>query len=299
MRVPPWVLLIAFCVSMTMSFPVVSHASDFDDPNRKALGELLTELERKIEEADQRMIAHPRFLDELRALVDQYRARLREIFLSEDFSDGNYTRDPQWVVDAGRFQITPSRRLFSQVGVQRPASPSSSAEETSPLGIIVEGIIRSTIEEREGEGTAQAPSLASIHTVTQIGPAFEVDLTLVSRSSWGSMEVVLLGGEPPAPQYRMIYHAAPSPERPIEIIRERGVRSYRIEAATEYPALDDGAPHRVQWIRDAQGNMRVLVDGKETLSTVELFYRTAFSGLALVNRGGTYEWGPVRVLQAP
>ena len=44
--------------------------------------------------------------------------------------------------------------------------------------------------------------------------------------------------------------------------------------------------------------MRVIVDGKEALSTYENYYRSTFSGLALVNKGGTYEWGPITVLQA-
>ncbi len=45
--------------------------------------------------------------------------------------------------------------------------------------------------------------------------------------------------------------------------------------------------------------MRVLVDGEEVLSTVEVFYKDAFAGLQLVNRGGIYEWGPIRIMEAP
>jgi len=139
---------------------------------------------------------------------------------------------------------------------------------------------------------------ARIYTLAKIEPDFELDFTLVSRSSWGSMEVSLIGGTPPIPLYKMVYQASPSAERPIEIYRERDGKSYLIETATQYPFLDDGLPHRIQWIRDAQGRMRVLVDGKEILSTYEIFYRSNFGGLALVNRGGTYEWGPIVVYKA-
>jgi hypothetical protein len=41
------------------------------------------------------------------------------------------------------------------------------------------------------------------------------------------------------------------------------------------------------------------IDGGEVLNTVELYYKEEFSGLALANNGGTYEWGPIQVLQAP
>ena len=112
------------------------------------------------------------------------------------------------------------------------------------------------------------------------------------------MEVILLGGNPAIPKYRMVYNATPSAERPIQIMRERDAKSYLIEAATQYPSLDDGIPHRIQWIRDSQGRMRVVVDGKEVISTYEIFYRNNFAGLALVNKGGTYEWGPIFIFQA-
>jgi hypothetical protein len=44
--------------------------------------------------------------------------------------------------------------------------------------------------------------------------------------------------------------------------------------------------------------MKVLVDGKEVLSTVEIFYTKGFSGISLVNKGGIYEWGPINILEA-
>jgi len=165
------------------------------------------------------------------------------------------------------------------------------------LGIILREILKAT-EEKESDAPVKEED-AVIQTLVTIGAAFELDLSFASGSKWGAMEVVLLGGEPATPRYRMVYHPAASQDRPIEIIRERGSRRYIIESATQFPKLDDGEPHRLQWIRDVQGQMRVLVDGEEVLSTVELFYRDEFTGLALVNRGGLYEWGPIRAFQAP
>ncbi len=296
-------LLICFCfVGMT---PVPARAADAD---RQAYIDLLNDLEQKIKDADRRMVAHPSFLEELRNLVKQYRAKIRVVFLSEDFSDGDYTKNPTWVVDSGTFQILPNHRLSSEVAAEEPAekpaaTPPPTEKKTSPLSGILKEILKTPQEEKEGEKTASAapapaPKEARIHTLASIGPAFEVDLTLVSRSTWGSLEIVLLGGEQNIPYYRIIYRQGPSKERPIEIIRERDGRSYTIDTANQYPSIDDGSPHRIQWIRDSQGQMRVLVDGKEVLSTYELYYRSNFSGLAIVNKGGTYAWGPIAVYQA-
>ena len=298
MKVLRWTLLIVLGLFLISGYPNLGYSSDPEDADRQALKELLTELEQKIQDADKRMIAHPKFLDELRALIDKFRGKLREVFLKEDFADGDYSRNPTWIVDSGRFQMTPSQRLYSRVPVDRPATTTTSREKSDVVGVLLQEVMRSALEKEGKRESAPVPSEASIHTLARIGPAFEVDLSFVSESPWGSMEVVLLGGEPAIARYRMIYQAVPSAERPIQIIRERGSRRYTIESATQYPSLDDGMPHRLQWIRDYQGRMRVLVDGEEVLSTVEVFYQTDFDGLSLVNRGGTYEWGPIEVQEA-
>lgn len=278
-----------------ISSPVT--AAEASDENQQALDELLNELEKKIEDADKRMVAHPKFLDELQTLVDKYKGRLRAVYLSDDFSDGDYNRNPAWTVDAGSFRLTPSRRLWSRISTESPTGGSSSGGEENPVGIILKEFMRS-MDDQEGKKSTSVQTEAAIHTIAHIGSAFEIELGMVSESRRGAMEIVLLGGKPATPRYRMIYHAAPSVDRPIEIVRERGSRSYLIDSATQYPDIDDGRPHKLQWMRTPDGRMRVLVDGKEVLSTVEVFYRSDFSGLALINRGGTYEWGPIRALQA-
>jgi len=298
MKIPHIICLFLFLWFMALS-PVMVRADTSQDPNRETLKSLLDELQNTINDADKRMVAHPRFIEELQTLVDRYKARLREVFLDEDFADGDYTRNPEWIVKAGHFRITPAHTLWSRVQVDRPSQAASSREGQEPISSILKEIIRSREKKRRDKRTAPVEKEACIRTLARIGPAFEMDLSFVSESEWGSMEVVLLGGNPAVPRYRLIYQAAPSRNRPIEIVRERGSRRYIIESATQYPALDDGTPHRIQWIRDAEGNMRVLVDGVEVLSTVELFYRGDFVGLKLINRGGTYEWESIKVLQAP
>ena len=295
MKICRCVLLLLLWMCWGFVLPVTGHTADTD---RQVLNSLLTELEQRIAKADERMVAHPKFLDELRAMVKQYRAKLRVVFFSDDFSDGDYRYNPAWVVDSGSFQVNASHRLSSEVVLERPAAPQASKEKSSPFPGIIKDILSSPKEESKTETSASMGKEARIHTLAQIGPAFEVDLALVSKSSSGSMEIVLMGGNPQIPQYRMVYYPAPSAERPIEIIRERDGRSYKIESASQYPSLDDGFPHRIQWSRDSQDRLRVVVDGKEVLSTYEGFYRNPFAGLALVNKGGTYEWGPILVLQA-
>ncbi len=301
------VLKLTACLFLFMwlafTTPAAAQSGGNSEPYQETLQSLLDDLQRTINEADKRMVAHPRFLDELRALVAQYKAKLRPVYLYEDFSDGNYSANPKWIVKSGEFRLVPGGRLWSRVLSERQSqspSSSSSQEEEQPLGILLKELLKSS-QEREEREPAPAPREAQpavIATLAKIGPAFEVDLSFISDSRWGATEFVLMGGSPATPWYRLIYHAAPSRERPIEIVRQRGSRQYTIESATRFPNLDDGNIHRIQWARDERGVMRVLVDGVEVLSTVEYYYQNDFSGFALINSGGTYEYGPIKILQA-
>jgi len=285
-------LLMVFCLAGLV--PALANAAE---PDQQALTDLLNSLDKKIKDADQRRVAHPKFLEELRALVKEYRAKIRVVFLSEDFSDGEYSHNPVWVVDSGTFRVTKGRRLLSEAAAETQSTPSTSEEKTSGLSGILKDILKTPPEEEKTSGTAPAAKTALIHTLASIGPAFEVDLTLVSRSTRGFMELVLLGGDQNVPYYRMIYRASTARERPIEIVRERDGKSFTIDAAPQFVSLDDNVPHRIQWIRDSMGRMRILIDEKEVLSTYEFYYQGNFTGLAFVNRGGIYEVGPIMVYQ--
>ena len=291
----------AFLISL---YPLSSHINVYtqnpEDPNKEALESMLNELQQTIDDADKRMVAHPRFLEELREMVKRYRAKLRNIYLFEDFSDGDITADPNWSVISGKFRVTADSRLWSQVYVDASYQGStSSSEESNPFAIILGEIAKAQEKKKAKKQGAATDENAVIQTIVPIGPAFEVDLTFTSDSSRGAMQIVMLGGSPARAYYRLVYHASPSADRPIKIIRQRGSKQFIIDTATQYPNLDDGAPHQLQWIRDSAGSMRVMIDGNEVLNTVELYYKEDFSGLALVNAGGTYSWGPIQVLQAP
>ncbi|SHI56813.1 hypothetical protein SAMN02745216_00168 [Desulfatibacillum alkenivorans DSM 16219] len=299
---------LAACVliaGLLFAMPAASIAADDGDSGVQTLQSMISDLEKAIESADKRMIAHPSFLDELRGLVEAYKAKIRTVFFSDDFSDGNYKLSPRWTVDSGFFLVTPGKRLRSQVNEKKAAAKQggSSNQGEEVFNILLKGMLDAATNDQGSQQGAATQSVkeyetpAVIRTACSIPAAFEADVSFAAEPSQGAMEMVLMGGSPARALYRLVYNASPSADRPIQIIREKGGRSYVIDMAGEYPMLEDGRLHRIQWSRDMNGNMLVMVDGKTLIRTVELFYRDSFTGFALANQGGIWEWDSVRILQ--
>jgi hypothetical protein len=296
-----FVLIVILAAGVLLAAPVpVAQAAD-----KGELSSLLDELSQKVDTADKKMVAHPKFIEELRALITKYRNRIRTIFLEDTFQDGEFQSNPRWTVRKGSFTVNAAGRLQSRAysyGQEEQQAAPQEEEEREPFQVILGEILKTRKGSQDRDEAPRSRESreeeAALWTAAKISPDFEVNLTVVSQSEWGSMEIVLLGGNPLKPRYRLVYQPSPSDQRPIEIIRERDGRRYTIESATVFPDMDDGRKHTLRWTRNQRGDMAVLVDGKKVLTTVELYYRDDFGGIELVNRGGSYEWGPVRVMQA-
>ncbi|MFQ5954780.1 MAG: hypothetical protein ACE5JZ_06940 [Kiloniellales bacterium] len=79
---------------------------------------LIQELETLIRRAEVARAADPQFLSDLRATLQRYRVPWPVTRVSDDFSDGDYTRNPTWTVHAGAFTIDRRHGLRSRVASQ-------------------------------------------------------------------------------------------------------------------------------------------------------------------------------------
>ncbi len=77
--------------------------------------ELVDALRRLVDEAEQARAADPRFLSDLRALANRHDRHWQTRLLSEDFRDGDFTRNPAWVRHSGKFEVTFSGLLSRAV----------------------------------------------------------------------------------------------------------------------------------------------------------------------------------------
>ncbi len=289
-------------------FLCLSPLSASQTEGNPQLKNMITDLEKKISDADARMVAHPSFLDELRTLVEKYKSQLREVFFKDNFRDSNYTQKPKWIVKSGDFFVTKTKRLSNSVNAATSEPEKNSEPQKSPsleeeaIGLLLDNIFGTKKNDKPAKKTPAQPlkpvQPAFIFTKTIFPPAFEFNMTFLSSSLRGEMEIVLLGTKNLTPRYRLNLNLENSKDNPIEILRLSNSRQFVIGAATKFPRINDGNIHVLKWIRFQDGAMHVLIDDKIVLTTYEVYYRDNFSGFGIENKGGTHEWASFKIFKA-
>lgn len=279
-----------------------------ENPQLKAM---IRELEEKIADADKRMIAHPSFIQELKALAEKYRSQLRELFFRETFEDGNFSENPKWMVKSGTFTVSPDHTLTSRVALPETAATAAGTKaqdkslEQEAVGIILDSIFGGPKKTDSQAGkTSPQPSApaakaepAVIFTKQTFPPAFELKLRF-SASSEGQMDILLLGTSSLSPRYRLRFRADHSQAAPMEIVREGSSRSFVVGASDQFPMVGDKKFHTLTWVRLTNGEMNVTIDDTLVLQTYEVYYRDNFTGLGLANNQGDFSWDTIEVFKA-
>jgi len=86
---------------------------------------LIDDMTRLLDQAEKNRSANARFLKEARDLLRSYEWPWNESLLEETFRDGDYTKNPVWIVDAGQFQVVRGVGLRSQATTQTTQVPAA------------------------------------------------------------------------------------------------------------------------------------------------------------------------------
>ena len=95
----------------SVSAESVSVIAAPDDRTQK----VLDQLKKIVEKGERERKADQDFLAELRELIRQYDWPWRSLLLKDDFSDGEISSNPSWVVASGNFQVDSNFRLRTQM----------------------------------------------------------------------------------------------------------------------------------------------------------------------------------------
>ncbi len=221
------------------------------------------------------------------------------IALDDDFSDGDFRRNPPWTVLSGRFEVDDNglRTSVAQPRVTEPAAPAARPGRPEEIGLAV---LQMILEQAGGLGPEAAPAPevgfaepARIAVRAPVGNAFELELVLASHQRPGSVELGLFQGDRPGAGYRLVYNAGSQPGLSLVRLTADGGA---VIASSEGPLnLEDGRFHTLNWSRDEDGLMQVRVDGRRVLQGRDRSLRQGFQGFVLVNHGGDYNLRRVRL----
>ncbi|MCP4328626.1 MAG: hypothetical protein GY791_09355 [Alphaproteobacteria bacterium] len=206
--------------------------------------------------------------------------------LQDAFADGNYTSGPRWTVQAGKFDVTPAGALTSTVTVQAPSTEKAGEQ-------LVKGLLGQAL----GVNLQAPQDVAAISSGAQVGNQFRIRMTLSGSGQPGVFSVGPFAGNNVGLGYRLESNA--SQPRTLRLIAATQNGASVIASANPITALQDGNMHEILWERDAEGLMKVAIDGALVLETRDNSQQGGFDGISLINNGGTWSVGEIAVETVP
>jgi peptidoglycan hydrolase-like protein with peptidoglycan-binding domain len=206
--------------------------------------------------------------------ADRDRDNMRVVTrLSDDFSDGDFTRNQSWRVLSGSWSVS-GGVLMSNVPIRQ-------GQSLFPP-------VFNQLEQRLGISPAAHQDIAAISTTRAIDNAFRISITLGGRGQApASLNFGPYLGADANSGYRLVYDGESS--RPLKLMVGSGSGLQTIASGAPSANLFDGRMHAVEWTRDRSGHMVVLIDGLQALSVGDSSLRQDFDGFSVINGGGS--WG--------
>ena len=253
------------------------------------LNSLVTDLNALIKKAEGANAADPNFIADLKKLAAKYPvtgakpSTAGQVFLYDNFSDGNYTANPVWKVSAGSWKVDTKG---ATVGLNSTIGQSTSNKVTG--NDVLKAIL--------GVQEQQAPqsTYASIYTAAPISNTFKLSLKLTSFNKNGPLNIGPYQGASASSGYRLVYH--PGKETGLVLQRIVGNQVTQVGSYNDPINLEDSKVHEIVWSREATGKMRVYVDGQQVIIATDTQIQGNLDGWLNVNQGGAYWIREIKVV---
>ncbi len=263
--------------------------SQANQTSDQKLNSLVTDLNALIKKAETANAADPNFIADLKKLAAKYPvtgakpSTAGQVFLYDNFSDGNYTANPVWKVSAGSWKVDTKG---ATVGLNSTIGQSTSNKVTG--NDVLKAIL--------GVQEQQAPqsTYASIYTAAPIANTFKMSLKLTSFNKNGPLNIGPYQGASASSGYRLVYH--PGKDTGLVLQRIVGNQVTQVGSYNDPINLEDGKVHEVLWSREASGKMRVYVDGQQVIIATDTTITGDLDGWLNVNQGGAYWIREIKVV---
>lgn len=291
-------------ISLVFISASASPAFSADSENEE-LQSLVDQLQDISVKARKERAADRWLLNALEDLVERYNWPWRNELLAEDFSDGDYTQDPAWQVLSGQFWVDGrlGLRSRSQAEADTPREEKQQKEEkqdirSAMLGALLNQAFRS---DRQREETKPEPEPvqprrnepAEIQLPLKIPSAFAVQVEFSVHNAPnenGQIEFSIYQGRESSSGYRLVLYTGR--QTSMELLSRRSGRTSVIDSV-DFDDISDGRSHSLEWRRDANGQVEILLDEKQLMRTRDNSFRYPFKQLSIVNRSGDFAVGNI------
>jgi len=259
--------------------------------------ELLKSLRSLTDQAERSRAADPTFINDLRNLANAYDNPWPLKLMSDDFHDGDFTRNPAWTVIAGTWQVDTRGRfngLHSTISKpkaasQQPGTTGTDAQEI--IGNVLGGLLKQQQAGQSGQGDRQTGQAAPDERATIFAPvnitnAFAIRVEIASRDSGGRFDFGPSIGQRGDNLYRITY--MPEAESGLVLSRVTAQGTQLLASSNGRISLEDDRSHAIEWKRDRAGKMTVALDGAQVIEATDMQIGKPFDGLLMDNSGGTY-----------
>jgi hypothetical protein len=278
---------------------ILGHAqSESVSPADNRTLEIVDRLKEIIQRNERKENPDRELTNKLKDLVRRYDWPWRVRLFVDDFSDGDYTKNPAWTVNRGEFHVVLGSGLRSIVEVPSPfaASLSNKRGETTALDLFsgfrksVSGPAASALRFRD------PPWPAEISATIAMDNTFAIRVRMASgdKNAKGSrVEFGPYRGSDRNWGYRLAYNPGQIPA--FEIVRLSPGHWSLVQSLEAPMSLEDGKFHSLDWRRDRDGNILVLLDEQELLRAVDRDTAEFFDGFAIVNGGGDFTFERIEI----
>jgi len=251
--------------------------------------DLLKALNALIVKGEKAQAADHLFLRDLKDLAARYANPWSQRLLFDDFTDGDYIRNPQWSVTSGEFWVERGYGLRSKVMTAGQAQSIAPKMNEKQLAL---SILSSLLQNRSKTPKTTAPKQptaaltrpAVIKTRTSIPNAFAVTTKLSSWNTQGRFQVAVTQGGGRVGYAVAYIPAIVGGQAQVELIKTT-TRGQSIIDAAPVSALEDKRTHPLTWTRRLNGVMTVSIDGKKAITTQDQSFRNGFNALTLTSAG--------------
>ena len=242
--------------------------------------------------------------------MSKYGTPWRRELLLDDFSDGNFTENPEWNVISGKFWVYASLGLRSSVRPKRVQTKDATSEPGSTgsggdlgsalLGALVDHAFKreDTRESKyQSEKDTSRHGPARIRVGAEITNAFSLELVFSIHnepSVEGHFEVALFQEQVGNYGYMLALYAGD--EGIMDLYKFRRGQRELVSSSKLKTDIRSGERQKLLWRQGNNGEVEVLMNGEEIMNLRDKAFRDDYRWLELVNQSGDFGVRSVRIL---